>query len=51
WILLRPSGTEPVFRCHIEAITHQRLNELKELALKTLWESFKGAGVDWAAFY
>ncbi len=46
WILLRPSGTEPVFRCHVEAITHQRLNELKELALKILWESFKGAGID-----
>ncbi len=34
WILLRPSGTEPVFRCFIESGSPDRLKELKEFALK-----------------
>lgn len=34
WILLRPSGTEPVFRCFIESGSPDRLKELKEFTLK-----------------
>jgi len=33
WILLRPSGTEPVFRCFVESKNLERLHELKDFAL------------------
>ncbi|MFX1581607.1 MAG: hypothetical protein ACFFCJ_05240 [Promethearchaeota archaeon] len=33
WLLLRPSGTEPVFRCFSEALDNNRAQELLELGL------------------
>ena len=39
WILLRPSGTEPVFRCFIETSNPNRLESLKEYALKLVKEA------------
>jgi len=39
WILLRPSGTEPVFRCFIETSSPNRLKCLKEYALKLIKEA------------
>jgi len=33
WVLLRPSGTEPVFRCFIESSSIDRLKELKKFTL------------------
>ncbi|MEW6592550.1 MAG: phosphoglucosamine mutase [Candidatus Hadarchaeota archaeon] len=36
WLLLRPSGTEPLFRCFAEAKTAERANELVELGMKEL---------------
>lgn len=36
WLLLRPSGTEPIFRCFAEARSEERANELAELGLREL---------------
>jgi len=36
WVLLRPSGTEPVFRCFVEASSPRRLDELRSFALRVL---------------
>jgi len=36
WLLLRPSGTEPLFRCFAEARTGERAKELVELGMKEL---------------
>lgn len=36
WLLLRPSGTEPIFRCFAEAETDGRAKELVELGLREL---------------
>ena len=33
WLLLRPSGTEPVFRCFTEARVKKRAQELLNLGL------------------
>ncbi len=33
WLLLRPSGTEPVFRCFTEARQKKRAQELMDLGL------------------
>ncbi|MEM2865797.1 MAG: phosphoglucosamine mutase [Candidatus Hadarchaeales archaeon] len=38
WLLLRPSGTEPIFRCFAEARTEERARELAELGLRKLRE-------------
>ncbi|MEM3012375.1 MAG: hypothetical protein QW084_03320, partial [Candidatus Hadarchaeales archaeon] len=38
WLLLRPSGTEPIFRCFAEARTEERAMELAELGLRKLRE-------------
>jgi phosphomannomutase/phosphoglucomutase len=39
WLLLRPSGTEPIFRCFAEARTEARARELAELGLRKLREA------------
>jgi phosphoglucomutase len=36
WLLLRPSGTEPVIRCYAEAETNKELQRLLDLGLKRL---------------
>lgn len=36
WLLLRPSGTEPIFRCFAEARTEKRAEELAELGMREL---------------
>jgi phosphomannomutase/phosphoglucomutase len=36
WLLLRPSGTEPLFRCFAEARTGERAKEFVELGMKEL---------------
>ena len=36
WLLIRPSGTEPIFRCFAEAKTGERAEELAALGLKEL---------------
>jgi len=36
WLLLRPSGTEPIFRCFAEATTGERARELAALGIKEL---------------
>ncbi|RLE85348.1 MAG: hypothetical protein DRJ39_01785, partial [Thermoprotei archaeon] len=42
WILLRPSGTEPVFRCFVESSSEKKLEELVKKALKIVEEAMKG---------
>ncbi|MFH1821219.1 MAG: phosphoglucosamine mutase [Methanobacteriota archaeon] len=36
WLLLRPSGTEPIFRCFAEAASEERAKELATLGMKEL---------------
>lgn len=36
WILIRPSGTEPLFRIYVEAASPERLQELKNEIMKQL---------------
>ncbi len=43
WLLLRPSGTEPIFRCFAEARTEARARELAELGLRKLREAVEAA--------
>lgn len=43
WVLLRPSGTEPIVRIYIEAPSQERLAALKESALK-IWEEIPVGG-------
>jgi len=42
WLLLRPSGTEPVFRCFAEATTAERAKELAALGMKELKAAVRG---------
>jgi phosphomannomutase/phosphoglucomutase len=44
WLLLRPSGTEPIFRCFSEATTQERAQELVEMGLNKLRETLKILG-------
>lgn len=39
WFMLRPSGTQPIFRCFSEAKTEERAGELAEEGMKALKES------------
>ncbi len=39
WILFRPSGTEPVFRCYVEAQSRERAEELRNIGLKILMKA------------
>ncbi|KXB05852.1 hypothetical protein AKJ53_01875 [candidate division MSBL1 archaeon SCGC-AAA382F02] len=41
WYILRPSGTEPIFRCFSEAKTEERAEELADEGMKFLKESLK----------
>jgi phosphomannomutase/phosphoglucomutase len=41
WFILRPSGTEPIFRCFAEARTPERARELAELGMRELRESLR----------
>lgn len=38
WLLVRPSGTEPIFRCFAEATTERRATELADLGMARLKE-------------
>jgi len=42
WILLRPSGTEPIFRIFVEAKTGERARKLMDEGLKTVNEAVSG---------
>ena len=44
WLLLRPSGTEPVFRCFSEARTEARARALLRLGLDWIAEAMKQQG-------
>jgi len=44
WLLLRPSGTEPVFRCFSEARTEARARALLRLGLGWIAEAMKQQG-------
>ncbi len=41
WYILRPSGTEPIFRCFSEAKTDERAEELANKGMEYLKESIK----------
>lgn len=43
WFIVRPSGTEPVFRCFSEARTEERAEELADLGMDALKESVAAA--------
>jgi len=43
WLLLRPSGTEPIFRCFAEARSEKRTKELADLGMRELKASIKAA--------
>ena len=40
WMLLRPSGTEPIFRVFVEAQTEEKAKKLMEEGLKTVKHAF-----------
>jgi phosphomannomutase/phosphoglucomutase len=42
WLLLRPSGTEPIFRCFAEANTEERAKELAEMGMRELRAAIGG---------
>lgn len=44
WLLMRPSGTEPLFRCFAEAKSRERAKELVELGMGELRQCLGGAG-------
>ncbi len=46
WMLLRPSGTEPVFRYHVDAPTKGRTLELERKALSMIRSAGKTAGLE-----
>lgn len=39
WLILRPSGTEPIFRCFSEAKTKERTEEIADMGMEALKES------------
>jgi phosphomannomutase len=39
WMLLRPSGTEPFFRCYVEAKTAKKAEELARSGVRLLREA------------
>ncbi len=43
WLLLRPSGTEPIFRCFAEARDGKRAEELAKLGMQELKTCIKAA--------
>lgn len=36
WILVRPSGTEPLLRIYFESNSHKKIDELKQLIVNNL---------------
>ncbi len=44
WLLLRPSGTEPIFRCFAEAKTEEKARQLVDMGMKELEEAIKKTG-------
>ena len=46
WMLFRPSGTEPVFRYHVDAPTEERALELERKALSLIRSAGKAAGLE-----
>lgn len=44
WILVRPSGTEPVVRIYLESHSQESLAELEQV-VKTFWENMVGSTV------
>ncbi len=46
WMLFRPSGTEPVFRYHVDAPTKERALELERKALSLIRSAGKAAGLE-----
>ncbi|MGC8816905.1 MAG: phosphoglucosamine mutase [Candidatus Hadarchaeum sp.] len=43
WLLLRPSGTEPIFRCFAEAKTEKQAKALAALGMRELKAAIKGS--------
>ncbi len=43
WFIVRPSGTEPIFRCFSEARTRKRAEELAKMGMRLLKESINAA--------
>lgn len=43
WLLVRPSGTEPIFRCFVEARNERRAKEFADLGMRELKASIKAA--------
>lgn len=43
WFILRPSGTEPIFRCFSEGRTEERAQELSDMGMEALRESVESA--------
>jgi len=41
WFIVRPSGTEPIFRCFSEARTEERARELVDFGMRVLRESLE----------
>ncbi len=46
WMLFRPSGTEPVFRYHVDAPTKEKALELERKALSLIRSAGKTAGLE-----
>jgi phosphomannomutase/phosphoglucomutase len=44
WLLIRPSGTEPIFRCFAEARDAKRVKELAAAGMRELRARVKAAG-------
>ena len=44
WVLIRPSGTEPIFRIFVESKSSQRTKELEEWGVKNVREAVQKAG-------
>ncbi|MEM1689036.1 MAG: phosphoglucosamine mutase [Candidatus Hadarchaeales archaeon] len=42
WFIVRPSGTEPIFRCFAEAKTPERAKELAEIGMRELKSCLSG---------
>jgi phosphomannomutase/phosphoglucomutase len=43
WLLVRPSGTEPIFRCFAEARSEKRAKELADFGMRELRASIRAA--------
>jgi phosphomannomutase/phosphoglucomutase len=41
WVIIRPSGTEPIFRCFAEAKTEEDAKKMAEWGIKLVLEQLK----------